>query len=59
MNVTIICHDAPPETPPEVAEGFPEAVAAFCLRCQGGQRRAARECRDESCPLWPYRGNTQ
>lgn len=31
------------------------AIKAFCLECQGFERRAVAECGAQHCPLWRFR----
>lgn len=32
-----------------------KAIRAMCLRCQGNQYKAVRQCEATDCPAWPYR----
>lgn len=36
-----------------------KAIRAKCVECSGGVLKEVRECRVQSCPIWPYRMGTR
>lgn len=34
------------------------AIKLFCIECNGYNRHFVKACKNETCPLWPYRSGS-